>query len=420
MTISTLTTTTNTTTTSSSLSMTCDTLYVQDYTEEMLFDYVDSLDMENVVNENDTIDVDKINQESSSNTINVGIDINKNKMQCRLCKKNDGVLIIEGKVTCSLCGLVISMKLENSIENNNYGEGSNYHDGYTLISTNLSHGYINTNIIGSNPNNLMNKLNMWNNTMNTDEKNVHTAFKRIHEICFDANLSKKIEDTAKIMYLNLKQCKEPKILNKNNKIQMRKKINCEKKKNTMIAVCIKEACINNNNTCNSHEIAKFCQIDLKELTKGEKFYAKLTRDSVKELKSTNVQAHDFIPRLCEKLNMEKKVIEYIQMISNNVEKLSICSNATPQTIAATIIYIVVNIYKLPIRLNQISTLAYISEGTIDKCYDKIIPYISIITNNNKTNALYEDLIYVINQMSPPKKFIEMVNEINSMNINTLT
>lgn len=391
-------------------SMINDTLYVQDYTEETLYDYVDSLDMNDIDSDDDTDVIPK------SLPLSILPDKNHNMVKCRICNNNDKVFIIEGKVTCSRCGLVISVKIESSIENNNYGETSNYHEGYTPISTNMVHGYVNTNIIGSNPNNLMNKLNMWNNTMSVDEKNVYEAFKRIHEICIGANLSKKIEDTAKIMYLNLKKCNEPKILIKAKSlgVKTRKKINCEKKKNTMIAVCIQKACTNNNNTCSSHEIAKFCQVDLKEMTKGEKFYAKLTRESDNILKSNNVQSHDFIPRLCDKLSIDKKVKEYIQMVSNNVEKLSICSNATPQTIAATLVYIAVNIFKLPINLKQISALTYISEGTIEKCYDKIIPYISIVTNSTKTDALYDDLVKVISKLTPPVQFVEMVDEINGM------
>lgn len=408
-------------------------LYIDNYTDEMLFDYIENLTNKTKLSNNNN---DNTNNQLSNTKIIRPWDNHRNKQnkhmsvpkvnksdqltlikiqpKCKECG-NTGLKVIDGKITCTKCSLIFSIKIENSTEKGafNKEDGNlSVNTGHTLVSTSLFPGYINTNIIGNNSFNLMNKLNMWNNTLTADEKNVMEVFKKIREICNKSNFSKKIEDTAKSLYLNLKKIST----NKDDENQVnRRNMNREDKQNIMIAVCIQKSCDMNKDARNKIEIAQLCNIDIKAMTKGEKLYCEIIGSSKINVNMPQITPHELIPRLCQKLEITDQYKNIGIRISINIEKLYICSNSAPQSLAATAILILVIGYKLPITIAQIAKCSYMAESTIDKCYKKMEPYLAIIINDEKTNALVNDINKIIENMTPPKKFIEIHKNIKKRN-----
>ena len=329
---------------------------IVNYTDDMLFDKADELD---------------IFLKESNNNIKM-IDINDNNDKQLNCIKciNDDIILIDGNNICKKCGKLVSRSIEigkNLFEHNN---------GYTLISTTLmpvnnngSCGYTKTN-----------SFNVNNFDITKDTRNIYQASKKIREICQMAKFSKKIEDTAKIMYISLKQ--DMKNMNKNTSRR-------DKKKNNLIAICLKEACISNKNLCNNKDFAKYCNIDPKELTKGSKMYAKLVRSN--DNQPTRITCLDYIPKLCEDLLMDNVYMEEALKIAKNINKLYLCSNFVAPTVAPSVILIVIYKYNLPIPIKTLSQHSATSVPTINKCYNKISPYINIVVNDIKTDNILKQI-----------------------------
>lgn len=439
-----------------------DELYIENYTDEMLFELIEDQELiNNKINDNIEKKPTPINldtQESSDNyqkDMNNNLkDINKIKMnndlnfntrkpkvprpwskeanahlrikqnilpdqhniklhhstklqesQCGTCKENSIIKVIDGKIICIECGRVISIKLDNKMENRTFKDDGNFtsNTGYTLVSTSMFPGYVNTNVVGNNSSNLINKLNMWNNSLNSDEKNIMNAYRQIREVCQKAGFSKRIEDNAKSLYLNLKKCaNEQHIISENNK----KKINREDKQSVMVAICIQKSCNVNDNAYNKAEIAQLCNVNIKEMTKGEKLYCEVVRENNLDIEQGQTCAHKLVPRLCKKLIIPNDYQDIAVRICKNIEKLYICSNSTPQSLAATAVNILVTGYehKLPIPVTNIAKNAYMAESTIEKCYKKMTPYLGIIINDTKTDNLVKDINEIIETLPIPAKF----------------
>lgn len=356
------------------------------------------------------------NGSSSSFSIDTSQSQNiKIQAKCKICSltSNDDIKVIDGKIVCVNCGLVISIKFDGNMENRTFNkEDGNFstNNGYTLVSTSMFPGYVNTNIVGTNSNNPINKLNMWNNALTADEKNIKNVYKKIREVCQKAGLTKKIEDTAKSLYLNLKKCAEEQLISESN----RKKINREDKQNVMVAICILRACNINENAYNKAEIAQFCNVNTKAMTKGDKLYFEIVRES-STVEQVQLKPHELVPRLCKKLDIPDIYKNIAIQISNNIEKLYLCSNAAPQSLAATAVFILVTGYKdkLPISIDKISKCSYMAPSTIDKCYKKMMPYLAIIISNEKTQLLVDDIKELVQTMPIPNKFEEMYQRIKS-------
>jgi len=448
-------------------------LYIENYTDEMLFDYIEnnkntdepiSKQQPNLYNKNNILKssqpivnpiphqlISLTSQPTKENNLSRNLALTRKQKiirplrnlpilsnpslmidtsqtqnikiqaKCKICNlsDNDDIKVIDGKIVCVNCGLVISIKFDGNIENRTFNkEDGNFstNNGYTLVSTSMFPGYVNTNIVGTNSQNPINKLNMWNNALSPDVKNIMKAHKKIREVCQKAGLTRKIEDTAKSLYLNLKKCAEEKIISENN----RKKINREDKQDVLAAICILRSCNINDNAYNKAEIAQYCNINIKAMTKGDKLYFEIVRES-STVEQVQLKPHELVPRLCKKLDIPDIYKNIAIQISNNIEKLYICSNAAPQSLAATAVYILVTGYKdkLPVSIENISKCSYMAPSTIDKCYKKMIPYLAIIINDEKTQLLVDDIKELVQTMEIPNKFEEIYRRIKNKQIKSI-
>lgn len=359
-------------------------LQIDNYTEEVLFDHTD------IINEY----IDSINYTINNDVNNVANDIQTELTSCKRCYQKK-IITIDGHYTCSNCGSIQATKLE-------LGKGLfEQNNGYTLMSTSLmpainngSYGYT--------------KMNMYGNfDMSKDERNIYDAFKIIHEICVNAKFTKKIEDTAKINYVNLKRCRN---LPNKGKYEHKR----EKKKYTLIIKCIWESCLANGNLHNSKDFAILCKIDQKELTKGNKIYAKLTKGTTDEFKPKRILPVDYIHALCNTLMIDKIYEDEACKIANNITKLNICSNCVPPTVAPSVVFVIIKKYDLPINIKMLAGHSAASIATINKCYSKIAPYVDILVDDNKTSTIAKKLDDIIKKCKVPTRFLNIVAELQNI------
>lgn len=345
------------------------------------------------------------------------LTIKKFQQQCPSCNNDsNGIKVIDGKIICINCGRVISIKLDNHMENRTFGKEDNSftpNAGYTLVSTSMFSGYVNTNVVGTSAFNLMNKLNLWNTTMTADEKNILKSYKQIREVCNRAGFSKKIEDTTKSLYLNLKKCVNSEKINEANK----RKINREDKQSVMVAICLLKACSMHEDTHNKYKIAQLCNVDIKAFTKGEKLYLEIIRESEIDAQLDQPVPHELVPRLCKNLKIPDNYRDVIVSTCKNIEILYASSNSAPQTLAATAIYIIVSSYKLPVSIEDIASNSYMAHSTIDKCYKKMSPYLAIVINTEASKILARDIADIIENMPIPAKFEAVYNRIKHNPLN---
>jgi transcription initiation factor TFIIB len=145
----------------------------------------------------------------------------------------------------------------------------------------------------------------------------------------------------------------------------------------IIAASIYIACRIHNYPRTSKEIAQIFHLDYTSASKGCKNALFIINDLEKDMdnnektnfgKTTSIS---FIDRYCSKLNMNKELTKLCQFISMKIEKINGMPENTPPSIAAGIIYLVVQICNLNITKRDVKNVSEISEVTVNKCYKKL-------------------------------------------------
>ncbi len=130
----------------------------------------------------------------------------------------------------------------------------------------------------------------------------------------------------------------------------------------------------------SHEIAEIFQLDKAAATNGcskamtilnniERSHVKTDTTARSSMCSTTPS--QFIDRYCTKLNLQGQSIMLARFVANKLEKDSIITDNTPQSIAAGIVYFVSQVCGLGISKVDINKVCGVSEVTINKCYKKM-------------------------------------------------
>ena len=145
----------------------------------------------------------------------------------------------------------------------------------------------------------------------------------------------------------------------------------------IIAASIYISCRKNNFPRTAKEIATIFHLDIASTTKGCKnaqtIINELEKDMLNEDKTTfnKTTPSSFIQRFCSKLHINNELSKLCDFISLKVDSLNLISENTPHSIAAGIIYYIVQLCNLNITKKDIKNISEISEVTINKCYKKI-------------------------------------------------
>jgi transcription initiation factor TFIIB len=145
----------------------------------------------------------------------------------------------------------------------------------------------------------------------------------------------------------------------------------------LLAASIYISCRINNFPRTAKEIANIFHLDIKSATKGCKNAITIINNIEKDLcnkDKTNfskTKPESYIDRFCSKLNINNELTKLAKFIAMKIERENIMPENTPHSIAAGIIYLIVQIFKLNICKKDIKNISEISEVTINKCFKKL-------------------------------------------------
>ena len=204
------------------------------------------------------------------------------------------------------------------------------------------------------------------------EKSQYDEFQRISCMAHQGGISKNIIDDAICLHKKISEHQTFRGLNRDG----------------IISASIYISCRKNNNPRTAKEIANIFKLDVTSATKGCKNAIGIINTIEKDFNISdkimlcNTSPKDFINRFCSKLNINREFTKLCEFISLLVEKNEIIPENTPHSIAAGIIYLVIQVFELNITKKDVNIVSGISEVTINKCYkkldeikEKLIPFV---------------------------------------------
>jgi transcription initiation factor TFIIB len=145
----------------------------------------------------------------------------------------------------------------------------------------------------------------------------------------------------------------------------------------ILAASIYISCRVNNYPRTAKEIATIFHLDVTSATKGCKNAIAIVNNLEKDMdnkEKTNfgkTKPDAFIERYCSKLNINTELTKLCQFISKKIEKQNYMPENTPTSIAAGVVYFIIQICSLNVSKKDVKNVSEISEVTINKCFKKI-------------------------------------------------
>lgn len=290
-----------------------------------------------------------------------------------------------GIIECSNCGLMSEALVDYGPEWRQYNNDDNRGEGINrcgcpsnFFFPKSSQGTI---MVGINNNRLKRKQ-KWN-SMIYRERSLNSVFEHMSEVCEKNGIPKIIIDKAKMLYKRLSECRHKTGANVGKQIIIR-----GENRLSIIAACVFNACEMCKNPRNIKEIAQYFGLDEKKVTKGNKQYIKFLRDDHNlTYYQDNDSAEDYIRRHCINLNIHKTNTDIAVRIAKNCYRMKLASDHNPQSIAAGSILAMADYCDLDIDKRDISQLFEISIITINKIYNKIMPCIDGVVDDDATDFL---------------------------------
>lgn len=303
---------------------------------------------------------------------------------CDVCKKGD---IIEdsagGILVCKNCGNVKSSSIINfSYECSNYGDGKKEKSKMAHPISNLLPQSSAATVISGSCSNRIKTIHNWNNVP-YKERSLNETFKIIHEMCLKINVSKCIEDSAKIKFKRISDC----VHNEGKNIGKSIIIRGDNRK-SLIVKCLMEACNEKDIHLPPKKIVKHFGV---KHTKGGKIFEKLMGIKNIKTKIKVPKPSSYIERFCNSINLMKKFKEQSLKISKNVQKIQIASVHNSLSIATGSIYLMAQMNDLDIQKKTIAAYFCVSQVTISKTYHKIEPFGKILLNNELCDVIKKEI-----------------------------
>jgi transcription initiation factor TFIIIB Brf1 subunit/transcription initiation factor TFIIB len=146
----------------------------------------------------------------------------------------------------------------------------------------------------------------------------------------------------------------------------------------MIASSMYMACQKHKCPYTMKEIGEMFQFESSSISKGCKKASEILKDVEVDVKIEQPTPMVFVERICGKLSMDEKSIKLCQFAAFRWEKLGIEVVNNPNSIAASLVQVVIEKYGLPITKKSLSTASGISTVSIAKCRTKIAPHIELL------------------------------------------
>lgn len=298
-----------------------------------------------------------INSSFKDDIIKCDID---EKEKCLNCDETD-YLINDGEmIVCTNCGVENNKIIDYNPEWRFYGSDDNKRSSDPNrcgMPTNqiISESSLSTVITGHGFE-VYRKLNSWNG-LTYKEKSLISIINKIAQKASVGNVPQSIIDATMKMY---------QIISKDY-------IKRGTSRESLIAACFFNALKDNNLIRSNEEVAKLFEIKSKKLSKGCNEFAELMfakdKDYVKKMRP--IEPKDLIERFCSIMDLDERFINIGARISILVDKLGICQENNPKSIAVGCIYFMSQNYDLGFSKKEIADQCHTSEVTVSNTYNQM-------------------------------------------------
>lgn len=288
------------------------------------------------------------------------IDSTPDKDKCLSCDESD-FLINDGEmIVCTNCGVENNRIIDYNPEWRFYGSDDNKRNSDPNrcgMPTNqiISESSLSTVILGHGFE-VYRKLNTWNG-LTYKEKSMISILNKIAAKANIGNVPQSIIDATMKMY---------QIISKDY-------IKRGTSRESLIAACFFNALKDNGLIRSNEEVAKLFDIKSKKLSKGCNEFAELMfakdKDYVKNMRP--IEPKDLIERFCSLMDLDEKFIKIGTRISILVDKLGICQENNPKSIAVGCIYFISQNYDLGFSKKEIADQCHTSEVTVSNTYNQM-------------------------------------------------
>jgi transcription initiation factor TFIIIB Brf1 subunit/transcription initiation factor TFIIB len=145
---------------------------------------------------------------------------------------------------------------------------------------------------------------------------------------------------------------------------------------SLIAACFFNALRDQGMIRSTDEVAKLFDIKSKKLSKGCNEFTELmfskNREYIKNIKP--IDSKDLIDRFCKLLDIDENYIAIGVSVSIIVDKLGLCQENNPKSIAVGIIYLISQNYNLGFTKKEIANECKTSEVTVANTYGQIVKF----------------------------------------------
>jgi len=286
--------------------------------------------------------------------------IEKKKELCFNCSESDGLIVENEMIICTFCGCENNHIIDYNPEWRYYGSDDNKRSSDPNrcgmpINQIISDSSLSTVILGRGFE-IYRKLASWNG-LTYKEKSLIAILNKIAQKANIDNVPQSIIDASMKMY----------------KIVSKDYIKRGTSRECLIAACFFNALRDNNLIRSNEEVAKLFDIKTKKLSKGCNEFAELMfqkdKDYVKKMRP--IEAKDLIERFCVLLEIDDRFIKIANKAAQLVDKLGICQENNPKSIAVGCIYLISQNYNLGYSKKDISELCSTSEVTVSNTYGQM-------------------------------------------------
>ena len=286
--------------------------------------------------------------------------------ECCKNKKND--IIIDGRTVCNICGkdkgAYLVCNTSGKITDRNH---INIERVGIPINPHLPESSMGTSIGWSRKPEMarLRKQQSWNSMPSKERSNLED-YKIIADHCSQKGISLKVQDTAKTIYQVIRKQKD-------FKTRGHKRVG-------LIAACIYYACKHEKTMKDSSFIAEMMKTEKKYVSSGIRLVDSLGSGidhPIFESVFKTSKASDYIGRYCTNLGItDQTIVILAEKMSNKIKSMNVSnmSSYTPITIAASVLYYILQSIKSPPSVDFVSDKIGISSGTILKCYKNIVEY----------------------------------------------
>ena len=330
-----------------------------------------STELWDIFNEiNDSFNIDELNDlyvaNSSANASSFkasDLKDKEKKIPCINCNQTDFLITDCEMIVCTYCGIENNSIIDYQAEWRYYGSDDNKRSSDPNrcgmpSNPNIPDSSLSTVILGRGFE-VYRKLNSWNG-LSYKQRSLIAILNKIALKANIDNVPQSIIDATMNMY----------------KIISQDYIKRGASRESLIAACFFNALRDQGMIRSTDEVAKLFDIKSKKLSKGCNEFTELmfskNKDYVKNMKP--IESKDLIERFCTLLEIDESYIKVAIKTAILVDKLGICQENNPKSIAVGSIYLISQNYNLGFTKKEIAEQCKTSEVTVSNTYGQMTKF----------------------------------------------